>query len=113
MPQNLVLGGRNVERVEYQLKPVVELVHVVGVHYQLEKDTIMIIGEIKLHICKGLCQTPKLTTKGYSHIWSKLDLTWKKCKTCCVTIKTQSWKCPCCGRKLKGISYQKQSLLTN
>lgn len=65
-------------------------------------------------MCKNICE--RYETKTYHRGYSFLGLGWKKCRTCCISIKIDSWKCPCCKRKLGGVSYKKQrkeSLLTN
>ena len=53
-----------------------------------------------MNVCKNKCET--LTTKHYNII-NKFLIGYKKCRTCCICIKTEEYKCPCCLRTEKEI----------
>ena len=50
-----------------------------------------------MNVCKNKCEV--LVTKHYNMI-NKYLTGYMKCRTCCICIKTEEYKCPCCKRKL-------------
>lgn len=50
-----------------------------------------------MNICKNKCEC--LITQKY-HTINKLVRGFKRCRTCCICIKTDEYRCPCCNRKL-------------
>ena len=51
-----------------------------------------------------------MDTKAFTMGFSTLGKGWKKCRTCCISIKTDVLKCPCCQRKLSTyIRYKNKS----
>lgn len=55
-----------------------------------------------MNTCKGICDNMKIQglTKSYQVGYKVMGEGWKKCKTCCISIKEKDLRCPCCRRKL-------------
>ena len=51
-----------------------------------------------MNVCKNICE--RLEIKPITTGFVLLGEGWKKCRTCAVSIKTDSLTCPCCKRKL-------------
>lgn len=59
-------------------------------------------------MCKNLCE--RMNTKAFTMGFASLGEGWKKCRTCCISIKTDNLKCQCCKRKLSTyIRYKNKS----
>ena len=51
-----------------------------------------------MNVCKNICDN--LPTKSFTMGFSLMGDGWKKCRTCCISLKVTGFTCPCCKRKL-------------
>lgn len=51
-----------------------------------------------MNICKNICE--RYETKSYTCGYHILGDGWKKCRTCCISIKTKENICHCCRKRL-------------